>query len=91
MTGVEGENRNGGTLSTFVSFDAVACRIEFGDWVPALDTNMVFLTAAVPVSGVSISDFLPKTTGGVFTSSKAVDLLVGSVADISSFPLPSAN
>lgn len=102
MTGVDGENRNGGTLSTSVSFDlldAVASRIEFGGWIPALDRNMVFLTAVVPVSGVSISDFLPKTTGGVFTSSKAAGLLVDSAAhrgfwsaaDVSSFPLPSAN
>lgn len=101
-TGVDGENRNGGTLSTFVSFDlldAVASRLEFSDWEPALDRNMVFLIAAAPVSGVSISDFLPKTPGGVFTSSKEAGLLVGSAAhrgiwsaaDISSFPLPSAN
>lgn len=101
VTGVDGENRNGGTLSTFVSFDsldAVASRLEFSDWEPALDRNMVFLTADVPVSGVSISDFLPKTPGGVFASSKSAGLLVGSAyrgfwsaAESSSFPLPSAN
>lgn len=99
VTGVDGENRNGGTLSTVVSFDlldVVASRLEFSDWEPALDRNMVFLIVAAPVSGISISNFLP---GGVFTSSKEAGLLVGSAAhrgfwsaaDISSFPLPSAN
>lgn len=95
MTWVDDENTNGGTLSTFVSLlDAVA-----RDWEPALGRKMVFLTAVAPLSGVSVSDFLPKTPEGVLTSSKAAGLLVGSAAhngfwsaaDISSFPLPSAN
>lgn len=101
MTGVDGENRNGGTLSTFVSFDlldAVASRLEFSDWEPALDRNMVLLTAAAPVSRVTTSEFLHKTREGVFASSKSAGLLVGSAhrgfwsaAESSSFPLPSAN